>query len=179
MKIDPPLAVFGAGNLVNGFGRPASQPNAWVADFAHEQPSLKLAWPKPQTIARVVIGFDTDYDHPMESVLMGHPERVVPFCIRNLTVVKAVPAPVAGGGQRKLAARESGGTSVATGNGHDPDFVEAGGELLGEVEENHSSRQIIRFDPPVVTDCLELRLLAPGPNVPAALFEVRCYGTVG
>ena len=26
---------------------------------------------------------DTDTDHPMETVLMGHPENVMPFCIRN------------------------------------------------------------------------------------------------
>jgi hypothetical protein len=30
-----------------------------------------------------VIAFDTDYDHPMESTLLGHPEHVMPFCVRN------------------------------------------------------------------------------------------------
>ena len=51
LTIEPPLAVFGAANLTNGFARPTSQPNAWVADFAHEQPTLRLAWDEPQTIA--------------------------------------------------------------------------------------------------------------------------------
>ncbi len=36
--------------------------------------SLKL-------IQTIEITFDTDYDHPMESVLMGHPERIMPGCI--------------------------------------------------------------------------------------------------
>jgi hypothetical protein len=27
--------------------------------------------------------FDADFDHPMESVLMGHPENVMPFCVRD------------------------------------------------------------------------------------------------
>ena len=47
---------------------------------------LRLAWDKPQTIATIEIDFDTDFDHPMESVLMGHPERDMPFCVSDLTV---------------------------------------------------------------------------------------------
>jgi len=27
--------------------------------------------------------FDPDYDHPLESVLMGHPERRMPFCVER------------------------------------------------------------------------------------------------
>ena len=30
--------------------------------------------------------FDTDFDHPMESVLMGHPERDMPFCIKRYRI---------------------------------------------------------------------------------------------
>jgi len=41
--------------------------------------------------------------------------------------------------------------------------------------ENHQSRQIIRLKTPITTDALELRLVAPGANVPVALFAVRCY----
>jgi hypothetical protein len=40
---------------------------------------------------------------------------------------------------------------------------------------NHETRRTLRFSPPLVTDVLELQLTRPGPNVPAALFEVRCY----
>jgi hypothetical protein len=34
----------------------------------------------------VELVFDTDFDHPMESVLMGHPERDMPFCVRRYRV---------------------------------------------------------------------------------------------
>jgi hypothetical protein len=60
-----------------------NQPNAWVASPADPKPALHLLWPKPQSIRTVVLKFDTDFDHPMESVLMGHPERTMPFCVRD------------------------------------------------------------------------------------------------
>ena len=53
-----PLEVFSAQNLVNGFARPTNQPNAWVADFAHEQPVISLTWDKPQPIALPAEMFD-------------------------------------------------------------------------------------------------------------------------
>jgi len=34
-------------------------------------------------INRIILNFDTDFDHPMESVQMGHPENRVPFCVKN------------------------------------------------------------------------------------------------
>ena len=86
MKIAPPLAVFSVKNLVNGIARPTNQPNAWVAAFAHQQPSIRIKWQHPQTISRIELCFDTDWDHPMESVLLGHPERVVPFCVEKTVV---------------------------------------------------------------------------------------------
>jgi hypothetical protein len=158
VKISPPLEVFGAQNLTNGFARPTNQPNAWVADFAHEQPVLRLAWDKPQTIARIEFSFDTDFDHPMESVLMGHPERVMPFCVREVTV--AVPAKVF-----VLAGHQNGHST----NGSDTE------RLVFEITENHQSRVVISLKTPVITEALELRLAAPNANTPAALMEVRCY----
>lgn len=86
LKIEPPLEVFGVENLTNGFARPTCQPNAWVAAFEDEQPCLRLTWPKPLVISAVELMFDTDYDHPMESVLMGHPERVMPFCVQQFEI---------------------------------------------------------------------------------------------
>lgn len=158
MKISPPLEVFGAQNLTNGFARPTNQPNAWVADFAHEQPVIRLSWDKPQTIARIEFSFDTDFDHPMESVLMGHTERVMPFCVRELVVAQTLRVPVAAGGHAGNAK-----------NGSDTE------RLVGEVADNHQSRRIIRLSQPVTTDSLEIRLVAPSANVPAALLEVRCF----
>jgi len=90
LAVDPPLDVFGPRNVVNGFARPYLQPNAWVASPSDPKPRLTLRWPSPQTIVRVDLSFDTDFDHPMESVLMGHPERDMPFCIRHYRIRDAV-----------------------------------------------------------------------------------------
>jgi hypothetical protein len=77
---------FEAVNVRNGIDRPTTQPNAWVADWEDQQPALTLTWDKPQQVSQVELFFDTDYDHPMESVLMSHPESVMPFCVRNYVV---------------------------------------------------------------------------------------------
>ena len=37
-------------------------------------------------ISTIHLTFDTDYDHPMESVLINHPETVMPFCVRNYKI---------------------------------------------------------------------------------------------
>ncbi|BDI32018.1 hypothetical protein CCAX7_40690 [Capsulimonas corticalis] len=78
--------VFGPDNLINGVQRPTTQPNAWVADTVDPSPELTFTWDAPQTIGRIELFFDTDYDHAMESVLMGHPESVTPFCVRAYTL---------------------------------------------------------------------------------------------
>ncbi|MEI6078234.1 MAG: FAD-dependent oxidoreductase [Verrucomicrobiota bacterium] len=157
VKIDPPLEAFGAQNLTNGFDRPTNQPNAWIADFSQEQPVLRLAWDKPQTIARIELCFDTDFDHPMESVLMGHPERVIPFCVREVMVAISAKDPALAGQHQ----------------GKDANGSEAK-RLVFQISDNHQSRQSIHLQTPVTTDALELRLDRPGGNVPAALFTVRC-----
>jgi hypothetical protein len=158
LRIQPPLEVFSATNLINGIARPTVQPNAWVADFAQEQPAIRLTWDQPQTIARIVLIFDTDFDHPMESVLMGHPERVMPFCVQELRIAQGVRVPVTASGHADSDANKS-----------------ESERLLCELTQNHQSRQVFRLNQPVTTDCLEIRLVAPSVNVPAALFEIRCF----
>ena len=86
VEFHPPLAVFGAENVINGMGRPIRQPNAWVAALEDNKPTLHLNWGREQIIGRIVLAFDPDYDHPMESVFMTQPERVVPFCLRQFEV---------------------------------------------------------------------------------------------
>ena len=81
-----PIHVFAAENLRNGTDRPTTQPNAWVASPDDKNPTVTINWNEPQTIRSIELCFDTDFDHPMESVLMGHPERVMPFCIRSYTL---------------------------------------------------------------------------------------------
>jgi FAD-dependent oxidoreductase family protein len=139
LTLDPPLDLFGPENVVNGVQRPTHRPNAWVADPADPYPTLTLQWKEPQTIGRIELSFDTDFDHPMESVLMGHPEPIMPFCVRRCRI------------------------------------KDAAGTVLAEVDDNHQTRHTVRLSAPIETDRLVLELEHPGPNVPAALFEVRCY----
>jgi hypothetical protein len=139
LQLASPLASFGVGNLINGTSRPTFRPNAWVADFADPRPTVTLRWPSPQRIGRIELMFDTDFDHPMESVLIGHPEHVMPFCVRRYRV------------------------------------LDEHGAVIAAREDNHQTRNVIVLPQPVTTRTLQLELDAPAANVPAALFEVRCY----
>ena len=87
IKIDKGLQPFSIENIRNGIGRPTIHPNAWVADFNDPSPTITLNWDTPKHIKTIEICFDTDFDHPMESVLLGHPERVMPFCVRNFSII--------------------------------------------------------------------------------------------
>lgn len=159
LTLDPPLRAFGAANLTNGVSRPTHSSNAWVAGFAHEQPVIRLTWDTPQTIAVIEIDFDTDFDHPMESVLMGHPERDMPFCIQDIKLAIATDA---------ARSSRSARAPVAT-------LARTATRVVAEIIGNHQTRRIITLDPPVTTDCLELQILVPSIHVPAALFAVRCF----
>ncbi len=83
LELKDPLPVFSAQNVINGQFRPTVRPNAWVADIDDTDPGLIFNWKSLQEINEVIIGFDTDYDHPMESSLMGHPESAMPFCVSD------------------------------------------------------------------------------------------------
>ena len=87
VTVEPPLTVFEPSNVINGWARPTTGPNAWVAAPDDPAPTLRLEWDQPQTIRRIELSFDTDFDHPMESVLMGHPENVMPFCVKHYRVL--------------------------------------------------------------------------------------------
>ena len=39
-----------------------------------------------QKIREVVLHFDTDFDHSMETAQWGHPEDVMPFCVREYVI---------------------------------------------------------------------------------------------
>jgi hypothetical protein len=87
LKIEPALRAFQAENIRNGLQRPTHQPNAWVADYKDTNPSLLLEWVEKQRISEMVLHFDTDFDHPMETVLMSHPENEMPFCVKNVRIL--------------------------------------------------------------------------------------------
>lgn len=139
MKIDPPIEAFGADNVRNGIARPTCQPNAWVADPSHAKPALVLWWDRPQTIGRIELCFDTDLDHPAESVLLGHPEDVMPFCVRSYRL------------------------------------VDDRGGVIAQRRDNHQTRNTIRLEKAITVRELLLEVDHPGPDVPASLFELRCY----
>lgn len=139
LHFTPGLAAFGAGNIRNGIGRPTTGPNAWVAAFTDKQPCLQLQWPQKQTIQRIEISFDTDFDHPMETVLMTHPENVMPFCVQHYEI------------------------------------LDENDTVIFKKRGNHQTRNSIFLQEAIHTASLKIRLQHPAENVPAALFEVRCY----
>ncbi|MBT8037243.1 MAG: FAD-dependent oxidoreductase [Verrucomicrobiae bacterium] len=81
------LDVFGPEHVQHGPARPTEMPNAWVADTEDKQPELTLSWADPVSIRRLIIEFDPDWDHPMESVLMTHADEVAPFMVRDFDLV--------------------------------------------------------------------------------------------
>ncbi len=86
-RFSPPLGGFGVEQMRRGIYRPAADSaNAWIASVSDEAPKLEAKWDSPQTIRRIVLWFDTDFDHPMESCLYGHPEDVVPFCVQRFRI---------------------------------------------------------------------------------------------
>lgn len=85
-SLSQPIESFGPQNITNGKLRPISAPNAWVADPEDKTPAIRLRWPKEVTINKLDLFFDNDYDHPAESVQMGHPESIMPFCVREAEI---------------------------------------------------------------------------------------------
>ncbi|MDE1178477.1 MAG: FAD-dependent oxidoreductase [Edaphobacter sp.] len=94
-RMEPALRMFGAANVVNGVARPWRGVNAWVPAREDKRPVLRLEWAVPQRVSEIEISFDTDFDHPMESVLMGHPERVMPGCVTEFEVCAGAKGSVA------------------------------------------------------------------------------------
>lgn len=87
LALSESIQIFDSSFLVNGIDRPTVSTNAWVADPADPSPAIEIVWNKKQKISRLDLFFDTDFDHPMESVLMTHPERVMPFCIQEYKIL--------------------------------------------------------------------------------------------
>lgn len=83
MRFDPPLQAYPARSVLEGPDRPVLKANAWVPAADDPAPRLTLSWQQPQTVGRIELSFDGDFDHGMETLLMHHPERVVPFCVAS------------------------------------------------------------------------------------------------
>jgi hypothetical protein len=88
LKVEPALKTFDAEQLKTFVFRPdGTSANAWVAALTDKNPSLKMEWDKPQLISSAILWFDTDFDHAMESCLMGHPENTMPFCVQEFKIL--------------------------------------------------------------------------------------------
>ncbi|HJS00342.1 MAG TPA: FAD-dependent oxidoreductase [Flavobacterium sp.] len=85
-SISPSVALYSKENLCNGFVRPYIGTNAWAADLNDLEPKIILKWDEIKEINSMKLFFDTDYDHAMESSLYGHPENVMPFCVKSFKV---------------------------------------------------------------------------------------------
>lgn len=86
LQISPSLDRFQPENMINGYYRPYLQPNAWVADLKDPAPEVQLSWTAAKIISKIVISFDTDFDHPMETSIWSHPERIMPFVVREYQI---------------------------------------------------------------------------------------------
>lgn len=84
--VDPPLDIFSSKLLANGYTRPYGATNAWAAAPDDKSPALHIKWKDDQTVNRVTLFFDADYDHAMETVQMGHSDNVMPNCVRRYII---------------------------------------------------------------------------------------------
>jgi hypothetical protein len=139
INFSKPLFTYTASNITNGYARPYLSANAWVAALTDSVPQLVIKWNNAVTIQTIQLTFDTDMDHPMESVLMQHPENIMPFCIRNYSIYDST------------------------------------GKLVKNIQGNHQTRNTIKLEDPLVTDTLVVKCEHPAANIPAAIFEIRCY----
>ncbi|KIW30359.1 uncharacterized protein PV07_06109 [Cladophialophora immunda] len=156
LTVTPPVEAWAAENVRNGVSRPTKRANCWAPlcqQEGGEGQMLKIYWDQPVRIGRLVVCFDTDFDHAMESVLRGHPENSIPFCVRSWRVVDL--------------------TSLdAKGPPH----------ILYEEDDNHVTRREItlvkdRESAGPLTSAIGIEILAlnGGENVRGGIFEVRAY----
>jgi hypothetical protein len=89
VEINPPVHAFGKEQLQTNATRPLISSNTWVAANEDPNPTITLRWDKVQTIRKVVLHFDVDWDHAMESVQFGHFDRAMPFCVKSFRLTDA------------------------------------------------------------------------------------------
>lgn len=86
-NIRPAIDDFGTDKLVNGFTRPYMTANAWIADMNDSNSELTVVFDSEREISGIRIYFDTDFDHPMETIQWNHPENDMPFCVRDYEII--------------------------------------------------------------------------------------------
>ncbi|KIW84271.1 hypothetical protein Z517_03521 [Fonsecaea pedrosoi CBS 271.37] len=156
LTVTPPVEAWAAENVRNGVSRPTKRANCWVPAGGQgegEARALRIYWETPVKIGRLVVSFDTDFDHAMESVLRGHPESRIPFCVRSWRVVD-------------LARLDADGQP----------------STLYQEDDNHVTRREIAFvedgaNAGPLTSAIGVEILALNgdENVYGGIFEVRAY----
>lgn len=86
MKFEPALEGFEVENLRTELLRPVVGVNAWVADISDAKPTLNIQWSKKEWVSEIKLFFDTDADHAMENVQMGHYDSAMPFCVKEYCI---------------------------------------------------------------------------------------------
>lgn len=87
LEFTEPVPIYSTELFRNPYKRPYIATNAWASDPEDKDPWLRLHWTRPVEISRLILFFDTDFDHAMETVQMGHPESVMPQCVRNYRIL--------------------------------------------------------------------------------------------
>jgi hypothetical protein len=87
LKFTPTLEAFEKENLKSELLRPIIGTNAWVASYEDKNPTLTLNWNEVQEISSIRLFFDTDADHAMENVQMGHFDSAMPFCVKEYRIL--------------------------------------------------------------------------------------------
>ena len=86
VQLEKDSHVFSVSTITNGIDRPVQSPNAWVAELNDPAPALTIKWDSAVHIGKMSLFFDTDYDQPMETVQMTHPENKMPFCVEKYKI---------------------------------------------------------------------------------------------
>lgn len=92
VTLKQPLDIYGTDNLRNILKRPLRQPDCWACDDA--EAAVELTWKHEVEIKEITLFFDTDTDHAMETVQMGHTENVMPQCVRSYRIYEGSGRPV-------------------------------------------------------------------------------------
>ncbi len=87
MEIQPALSAYSPEFLRNGIQRPVSSTNAWVANDNDRNPFVSISWNEKVVINKVELFFDTDYDHPLETVLLANPETTMVYCVQHFKLL--------------------------------------------------------------------------------------------
>ncbi len=138
-KLNTSISISEIANLKTLIQRPTNQTNAWIANFEDVSPELKIKWLSRQLINELVLCFDPDWDHPLETVLINHPESIIPFCVQDYSI------------------------------------WDDQNELIYEKSGNYETLNSIRFDKPINSSELTIRLKKSNTHIPVSLFSIQIY----